>query len=109
MSADPSNCWWADVLEQGPGSAYASWFDIDWHPCQTDSQNKVLLPILEDHYGRVLHARKLQVVFQHGFAVAYYDQKFPLSPGSYATIIERLAPTCTRDVHASMKLRRNCE
>ena len=32
MAAGSENPWWMDVLEDGPGSAYASFFDIDWHP-----------------------------------------------------------------------------
>ena len=30
--ATSSNVWWADVLENGPSSLYASCFDIDWTP-----------------------------------------------------------------------------
>src|SRR5438477_3259409 len=30
MAADPANPWWRDVLENGPNSRYAKWFDIDW-------------------------------------------------------------------------------
>src|SRR5581483_6156515 len=26
------NHWWMDVLENGPASLYANYFDIDWHP-----------------------------------------------------------------------------
>src|SRR5271165_3108472 len=26
------NLWWQDVLEWGPDSEYAGWFDIDWDP-----------------------------------------------------------------------------
>ena len=30
--ADPHNAWWQDVLENGPSSNYAKFFDIDGHP-----------------------------------------------------------------------------
>ncbi len=30
------NAWWMDVLENGPSSEYADYFDIDWHPLDTD-------------------------------------------------------------------------
>jgi (1->4)-alpha-D-glucan 1-alpha-D-glucosylmutase len=53
---DPGNAWWADVLENGPGSPYAPFFDIDWCPVNPDLEIKVLLPLLEDQYGRVLEA-----------------------------------------------------
>ncbi len=88
MGADLSNAWWLDVLEKGPASAYASWFDIEWRPCLSRLPGKVLLPVLEDHYAKVLEAGKLKLVFEEGgFAVAYYDRKFPLRPASYAGIL----------------------
>jgi len=52
--ADSLNTWWMDVLENGPSSRYAPYFDIDWHPLKSDLHDKVLLPILSDQYGRVL-------------------------------------------------------
>src|SRR5262249_21930499 len=30
MGTDLSNSWWRDVLEKGPASPYATYFDIDW-------------------------------------------------------------------------------
>jgi glycogen operon protein len=42
------NAWWDDVLENGPSSLYADFFDIDWAPARVDLQNRVLLPILGD-------------------------------------------------------------
>lgn len=44
--AHSSNHWWQDVLENGPSSLYATFFDIDWHPLKPELENKVLLPIL---------------------------------------------------------------
>ena len=32
--AGRANAWWWDVLENGPSSRYASYFDIDWDPPQ---------------------------------------------------------------------------
>jgi (1->4)-alpha-D-glucan 1-alpha-D-glucosylmutase len=48
------NAWWMDVLENGPASAYAQYFDIDWQPVNADLRGKVLVPALGDHYGYVL-------------------------------------------------------
>ncbi len=64
--ADERNAWWMDVLENGPSSRYAPYFDIDWEPLKTDLRNKVLLPILSDQYGRVLERGELQVHFEEG-------------------------------------------
>jgi (1->4)-alpha-D-glucan 1-alpha-D-glucosylmutase len=82
------NDWWNDVLENGPISTYAPFFDIDWAPLQTELQNKVLLPILGDQYGRVLENGELQLAFRDGaFFLEYYEHILPVAPASYATIL----------------------
>ncbi len=52
MAASYENPWWLDVLENGQSSAYAGYFDIDWHPATTKAaflqENRVLLPVLGD-------------------------------------------------------------
>src|SRR5262245_66376415 len=45
---DEANRWWWDVLENGPSSPYAKFFDIDWAPPKEDLANKVRLPMLGD-------------------------------------------------------------
>src|SRR5215469_11692420 len=57
--------WW-DVLENGPSSRFATWFDIDWHSSEVKLQNKVLIPVLGDQYGRVLSAGQIQIEREHG-------------------------------------------
>src|SRR5437899_9163104 len=64
--ADSRNEWWMDVLENGPSSKYAPYFDIDWEPLTSHLRDKVLLPILSDQYGCVLERRELQVRFEEG-------------------------------------------
>ena len=58
--AGRANAWWWDVLENGPSSRYATYFDIDWDPPQRKLAATVLMPILGDHYGRVLDAGELR-------------------------------------------------
>ncbi|MCL2394486.1 MAG: alpha-amylase family glycosyl hydrolase [Acidimicrobiaceae bacterium] len=55
------NRWWWDVLENGPASQYATYFDVDWDPPESKLRNVVLLPILGDHYGRELEAGQLRL------------------------------------------------
>ena len=55
-----------DVLENGRGSKYAPFFDIDWHPLKEELAEKVLLPILGDQYGRVLEKGELKLNFEQG-------------------------------------------
>jgi (1->4)-alpha-D-glucan 1-alpha-D-glucosylmutase len=92
--ADPANPWWTDVLENGPGSVYASYFDIDWHPVNPDLENKVLLPLLEDQYGRVLEAGKIRLAYDEGtFFLSYHQHRLPVAPCTYPAILEpQLAP-----------------
>jgi len=56
------NPWWWDVLENGPSSPFATFFDVDWDASEERWPNKVLLPVLEDHYGRVLEKGLLKLV-----------------------------------------------
>ena len=58
-----TNAWWNDVLENGPSSPAATFFDIDWAPVKAELQAKLLLPILGDQYGNVLERGELQLAF----------------------------------------------
>jgi (1->4)-alpha-D-glucan 1-alpha-D-glucosylmutase len=83
--------WW-DVLENGPSSRYATWFDVDWHSDEVKLQNKVLIPVLGDQYGRVLTANQFRVEQQCGlFRVHYLDHQFPLAPRSLALPLTKAA------------------
>src|SRR4030095_2663290 len=83
------NLWWADVLENGPSSAYAPYFDIDWQPLKADLRDKVLIPVLGDQYGRVLERGELRVHFESGrFFLRYFEQEFPIAPGTYRHVLE---------------------
>ncbi len=86
---DPGNAWWMDVLENGPSSRYAPFFDIDWHPVNPDLENKVLLPLLEDQYGRVLEAGRIRLVYEDGaFSLQYYQTRLPVAPCTYPAVLE---------------------
>ena len=86
---DPRNAWWMDVLENGPGSPYAPFFDIDWHPVNPDLDNKVLLPLLEDQYGCVLEAGKIRLIYEDGsFSLCYYQTRLPVAPCTWPAILE---------------------
>ena len=55
MAADPErNALWRQVLREGPSSAAAHFFDIDWRPLTGLVRDRVLLPILEEPYGQAL-------------------------------------------------------
>ncbi|MBV8894122.1 MAG: malto-oligosyltrehalose synthase [Acidobacteria bacterium] len=85
------NPWWLDVLEWGPESEYAGWFDIDWDPDRRYLQGKLLIPFLGDQYGAVLEAGNLVLRFEPetgGFAVWAYDtHKLPIYPLHYQRVL----------------------
>jgi (1->4)-alpha-D-glucan 1-alpha-D-glucosylmutase len=64
--SDGSNRWWQDVLENGPSSPYAHFFDIDWAPPKAVLANKVLLPVLGDQYGKVLEHGDIHLFCDEG-------------------------------------------
>jgi (1->4)-alpha-D-glucan 1-alpha-D-glucosylmutase len=85
--AKSANPWWLDVLENGPSSRYARFFDISWHPVKDELANKLLIPILGDQYGAVLERQELKLVFERGaFFVKYYDDVLPVAPDTYVLI-----------------------
>ena len=86
--AKSANPWWLDVLENGQGSRYAHFFDIEWHPVKDELAHKVLIPILGDQYGAVLERQELKLVYQQGaFFVRYYDERLPIAPDTYSSIV----------------------
>jgi (1->4)-alpha-D-glucan 1-alpha-D-glucosylmutase len=90
------NAWWLDVLENGEASIYAGFFDIDWRPLKDELHGKVLVPVLQDHYGTVLESGELRLGFrpERGeFDIAYADHRFPVDPKEYPRILQRCAET----------------
>jgi (1->4)-alpha-D-glucan 1-alpha-D-glucosylmutase len=89
MGIGNSNLWWNDVLENGPASPYAGFFDIDWHSAlKLELQERVLLPMLGDPYGKVLESGQLTLHYEGGaFSIHYFDHHFPVSPDTYDRVL----------------------
>ena len=80
---DRANAWWWDVLKHGPDSRYASYFDIDWDPPEEKLRRTILIPILGDHYGRVLEAADIRLELEGDECVVrYFEHALPVAPGS---------------------------
>ena len=94
------NLWWQDVLEWGPDSDYAGWFDIDWDPDPRFLRGKLLVPFLGDQYGAVLESGHLVLRFQPDtgdFAVWAYDtHKLPICPLHYERVLGDSHPLLER-------------
>jgi (1->4)-alpha-D-glucan 1-alpha-D-glucosylmutase len=84
-----NNAWWMDVLENGPSSLCAKFFDIYWNPVKKELIDKVLIPVLGDQYGNVLEESELRLTFEDGtFSVCYHDNRYPLIPKTYRHILK---------------------
>lgn len=90
MAIGSDNAWWLDVLEDGPASAYADYFDIDWRPADPSLHGRVLLPILGEQYGLVLQRRELRLDFDvvaGALVVHCHDHRLPIDPAQYGAPI----------------------
>ncbi|SEL76951.1 malto-oligosyltrehalose synthase [Rhodococcus maanshanensis] len=69
--ADPrQNRWWWDVLKHGHGSAYSSYFDIDW------AKGRFAVPALGDDEALTIDRAGQEPM------LAYYDHRYPIAPGT---------------------------
>src|SRR4030042_1245390 len=61
----------------------------EYNEFKDELENKVLIPVLGDQYGRVLEKQELTLVFEEGaFFIHYFERKFPVAPISYRKILE---------------------
>lgn len=100
------NRWWRDVLECGPASSFADFFDIDWRDHHQSGRPRVLVPILGDHYGVMLEAGKFAIDYANGtFVVTYEGMRFPLSPRTTIELLSGAAeqPGCPADAQTELR------
>ena len=108
MAADVNeNPWWRDVVEHGPASPHAVGFDIDWAPLKSELRNRLLLPILGDHYGRVLERGELVLDYDgSAFIVRYRDRRLPINARHIPFIVghdsPRLAAEADDDIRRAL-------
>jgi (1->4)-alpha-D-glucan 1-alpha-D-glucosylmutase len=91
---------WLSVLEWGPASEFAGWFDIDWDPDRRYLRDKLLVPFLGNQYGIELEAGRLRLQFDAAsgsFAVwAYGVHRLPICPLHYQRILGSDHPALER-------------
>ena len=100
------NAWWMDVLENGPASSYAHYFDIDWVPVNPDLVGKVLLPVLGDHYGEALARGELALGYEHDagtLAVRFHAHRFPIDPREYLAVLARAGALLAAGADAAVR------
>jgi (1->4)-alpha-D-glucan 1-alpha-D-glucosylmutase len=81
---------WRDVLEHGPQSRYASFFDIQWKAEPNEDHPRVLVPLLGDQYGKILEQGELKLVLENGISLRHQQATLPLRPETYPSILEGL-------------------
>ena len=93
--AKSANPWWQDVLENGPSSRFAHFFDIEWHPVKDELADKAA-----DSDSRRSVRRGRSSVRNCGsrttdgaFVVRYYDNVLPIAP-------EHFRPSSASDLDA---------
>jgi (1->4)-alpha-D-glucan 1-alpha-D-glucosylmutase len=94
MGVGSDNPWWLDVLEWGPLSPFATFFDIDWEASARGVRGKVTLPVLGDQYGKVLEAGELRLQFDAAlgtFHIAYHPERFPAAVRRYPQLLRSTA------------------
>lgn len=102
MSNDPrTNDWWRDVLENGPSSPFARFFDIDWDPIKPELKDRLLLPILGEPYGDALERGRLTLRFDGGTLVLDYGElTLPINPRRSPLVLEHDLDTLERGLGA---------
>lgn len=91
MAASTANPWWTDLLENGPSSRYAEYFDVEWRPTKEALHDRVLLPILGAQYGEVLERGELALVRNGGtFTLRYYERELPVNPRTLVGLLQRV-------------------
>ncbi|CAN7736912.1 malto-oligosyltrehalose synthase [Paraburkholderia sp. SIMBA_054] len=91
MGMSRHNAWWQDILEWGRHSAFARFFDVDWHSPDPALRGKVLMPVLGAAYGEELIAGRIALRFDADngrFNIVYGEHECPVCPIDYAAILQ---------------------
>ena len=90
--ASRENTWWWDVLENGQSSRFATYFDVDWQPPEAKLRDTVLMPVLGDHYGRIVEDGQITLARDAGtFTFHYADHVMPVAPRSLNDLLNDAA------------------
>ena len=85
MAADWANPYWREVLELGPASLSASWFDLEWSGDRSHRFSPLVLPVLGQPLRPALQAGEIQLAAgPEGWEIHYYEHRWPLALAAYA-------------------------
>jgi len=94
MAFHPHNPWLMDVLEKGPQSEYAKFFDIAWN--NQLLHGRIMVPFLGSTLEEVVKNGELKVAYdetQQRLVLKYYDSAYPLGFHSYENILRAGQPS----------------
>ncbi len=86
MAASLENPWWRNVIEWGHASRHARCFDIDW-------EQPLTLPFLGARFSDIVEKGEIRLKAdreQGLIALAYFDQAYPLNPGTYSMLFREM-------------------
>jgi (1->4)-alpha-D-glucan 1-alpha-D-glucosylmutase len=70
----------ADVMTKGAGSAYASYFDVDWNYPSEKIRGELFLPFLLQPYRRCMQDLQISLVHNNGiFKIKYGSLELPIN------------------------------
>lgn len=89
MAASEDNPWWRDILEHGPASLAAHFFDVEWEAPHAGS--RIILPVLGKDLDDAIAADELAVALKDGeLAITYFARRFPLDPATYGFVLRKI-------------------
>jgi (1->4)-alpha-D-glucan 1-alpha-D-glucosylmutase len=88
MAYDSRNRMLMDVLENGPASPYADFFDIEWNHPYESMKGKILAPFLGRFYGECLEDGEISLHYdESGLNVRYYELALPVNIEAYSDVL----------------------
>ena len=99
MAFDQENQMLMDVLENGQGSEYLRFFDIDWDHPYEGIKGRLLAPFLGSFYGECLEGQEIQLRYgSTGFTLRYHDLELPIRMESYVRLLTHQLTTLKRNL-----------
>lgn len=90
MCFDARNPWLCDLMEKGPQSVYADFFDTTW--ADDFFQGRLMVPFLGAQPEELIERGELKVAYQDGRLVLSCSGNWPLQPLSYAKVLRAVDP-----------------
>ncbi len=93
MAIDSENRLLMDILENGSGSRYFQFFDVDWDYPAASLNKRILAPFLSRFYGECLEDGEIALQYgPDGFKAALNNLAFPLRIETYLNLFDDLSP-----------------